>query len=443
MIAISAVLITQVQAHAASTVPGVNNLVSVNGVNGQGGNGESRTCGISGDGNTILFTSRATNLPISNASAINQLYLRDVATGTTTRVDVSTSGVLANDTTSCGVMSRTGRYAVFVSKATNLIDGTTTPIYKPYLRDIQAGTTSLINVGSAGMTVGISAISDDGRYLTGNATNAYGTVSGITRNGYTDPVVLDTTTGTWTALDIPATGSMQSVYSYARSTSCDGSLIVFDSPATNIVPGQTGSGSHVFLADIRNGLKVTDITPGATLDSTLPYISCNGQYIVYSSKARNIVSPTPSGVDSYYHLVRYDRIKGTSSYVDSDSSNTNFNPDHSSIFASGFFAAVSDSGDVVLPFATSAGFGNYNRYIYLKHLSDGSGTLEHVQKNASAYVPLVYDNSTPSVTFYISADGKYATFATQSSQSLGLTDGSVLDGNGNPYFDVIRTKTGL
>jgi len=53
MIAISAVLITQVQAHAASTVPGVNNLVSVNGVNGQGGNGESRTCGISGDGNTI------------------------------------------------------------------------------------------------------------------------------------------------------------------------------------------------------------------------------------------------------------------------------------------------------------------------------------------------------------------------------------------------------
>jgi hypothetical protein len=84
-------------------------------------------------------------------------------------------------------------------------------------------------------------------------------------------------------------------------------------------------------------------------------------------------------MNAYYHLVRYDRITGQRMYVDSNSAgvfgttaytySSTVNPP-----ANMFVASVSDAGDVVL---------TYNGYSYLKHLSDGSGTLEPIAKTTS------------------------------------------------------------
>jgi hypothetical protein len=96
--------------------------------------------------------------------------------------------------------------------------------------------------------------------------------------------------------------------------------------------------------------------------------------VLYATTNRTDITPTPSGMDSYMHLVRYDRVTGVRTYVDSNSSNV-FSTDHFvwntslSPNANIFSSTIGDTGDVVF---------RYNGYMYIKHLSDGSGTLESI-----------------------------------------------------------------
>lgn len=151
--------------------------------------------------------------------------------------------------------------------------------------------------------------------------------------------------------------------------SCDGAFAVFQKD------------TEVMLSDLRRGTTVTVST--ATYDSTSPLISCNGRYVLYTTKNRTQITPTPSGMDTYYHLARYDRITGERSYIDSNSSNTfstaqlNWNTGTSEAPANQFKASISDSGDVVF---------SYNANTFLKHLSDGSGTLESIAKKQRGYL---------------------------------------------------------
>src|SRR5690606_36410409 len=147
----------------------------------------------------------------------------------------------------------------------------------------------------------------------------------------------------------PVDSVIQNQHSDVSSSSCDGSLIVFHSAATNLTENHSGSGSHVYLADIRNGLHITDITPGTTENSGAPQISCNGRYITYNTKDRTLINPRPTGMNSYALLVRYDRLTGERIYVDSSSNNTTFNGYQGDYIPS----SVSDMVDVVLGYSSN------------------------------------------------------------------------------------------
>lgn len=404
-------------------------------VDEQGGNADSRMYGVSEDGNIILFSSQATNLAGSNCGGVCE---KNMATGTITRVDVSTSGVTPNGYVRYSVMSQTVRYVAFISTATNLIDGTTEPTGQTYVRDMQTGTTSIVSVDSSGNAVGstslqsqswdyLTGVSNDGRFVSiDSGTIGQHVIANYPDNfyDYYDVLVADRSTNTWMLLDTQSS-STHTTYDARRSQmSCDGSFVVFQ------------SGSGVDIADLRNGLRVTQIGLGGVY----PQISCNGNYIVYATQNRTQITPTPSGMDAYDHLVEYNRVTEARQYIDDTATgqyNGGQNLVNSSTSPDLFMVQVSNNGDAVFNWGGPIGWGPYHRYVYFKHVSDGSGTLEGVEKTPNGtYLNL--EQPIPSVRWaYLSGNGKYVVYATKDTQSLGITTSS------SGYYDIVRSNTGM
>ncbi len=149
-----------------------------------GSNGSSSDPVISSDGTTVAFVSSATNLvaPGNLGDNLEQhLYVYHVETGNLDVADVSSAGALG-DAPAIGrpVLSATGRYVAFSSRATNLA-----PLTAPdsgnasrvYLRDLNVeGTTELVSRRDSGCAPPQfvdctdrgqqpGSITDDGRFV--------------------------------------------------------------------------------------------------------------------------------------------------------------------------------------------------------------------------------------------------------------------------------------
>jgi Tol biopolymer transport system component len=127
---------------------------------------DSTDAAISPDGGFVAFESAANNLGVNDA--FRHIFLRDLAGGTTTHVSVTSEGA-ANDHSSAPAISRDGRFVIFESKAITLVAGDTNARGDVFVRDMTTGTTARVSVTSQGAQVddGISdapAISADGLY---------------------------------------------------------------------------------------------------------------------------------------------------------------------------------------------------------------------------------------------------------------------------------------
>lgn len=400
-LAVAVSILTQAyisRVYAASTITGNDNqIISIKTTDGLPINGTYRPWDYSKNGNIILFTSSATNLP-NTPTSLSGLYIYNIEQDITQRIDVSTAGIPADAAPTANVggipyrLSETGRYVTFPSSATNLIDGTTSQA-SIYIRDTQFGTTKRISSAPVLSTSGANAdynlgISNDGRlsliasrYIRGSYPNPYKLVLGDGING---------SSYSWTALATAANDVSGSWYSEMKNgdISCDGSFITYrDSDTT------------VKIIDVRRGTNT--ITTVGSGSSTSPMISCNGRYVLYATTNRTDITPTPTGMNAYLQLVRYDRITGERMYISSNSSSIF---DTRQIPASGqsgpardaFSASIADTGDVVFQ------YGSYST-TYLKHLSDGSGTLEPIAKNTSGVAVNM-------ATGKITDDGRYIFF---------------------------------
>jgi hypothetical protein len=132
----------------------------------------SRLGGMSGDGRFVVFSSNATTL-VSGASNTG-IYLRDLDSSTTQRIDVGPGGVFANASASTSdatepSISADGRYVAFLSPASNLLGTSISGSVRVYLRDRQSGTTTQASIGPGGTDLsgaGNAAISADGTRIT-------------------------------------------------------------------------------------------------------------------------------------------------------------------------------------------------------------------------------------------------------------------------------------
>ncbi len=124
---------------------------------------------ISADGRYVVFESYASTIVCQDDDfSTRDVFVRDRLTGRATVASVASDGGEANHNSFDPVISADGRYVAFVSQATNLVPGDTNGFNDIFLRDLVAGTTTRLSVSSAeAQANSVShgpAINGDGRY---------------------------------------------------------------------------------------------------------------------------------------------------------------------------------------------------------------------------------------------------------------------------------------
>ncbi len=274
------------------------------------GNGFAGEPSISANGQFVSFTSNSTNLTVlGDTNNRNDVYVRDMNAGTTKIISVNTTGNdTGNEVSFDSSMSADGRYVAFRSKATN-IGGTIVPnnAINVFLRDTQTNATTLISVNQSGTSGSAdstsSSVSADGQSVVFRSV-----ASDLTPkdNNNTDDVFLrSVSAGTTTLLSInrqrTASGRGRSEF---PSVSSDGHFAAFSSFAPDLVETDANGKEDVFLRDLQAGpiTLLSTNTSGAAANghSFDPFVSSNGQFVVFSSDATDLVSGDGNGATDIF-----------------------------------------------------------------------------------------------------------------------------------------------
>jgi Tol biopolymer transport system component len=276
-------------------VAGLTYCVSVT-PTGAVGNGYSGNACISADGQCVAFESEADDLVTDDTNGVNDLFVHDLETGLTERVSVASDGTEANSHSSGHSISGDGRYVAFSSEATNLVAGDSNGRADVFVHDRQSGETELLSLASDGTQAnGRSlrpAISSDGRYV---AFESWGTNLVVGDDlGLADIFVHDRQTGETERVSVASGGGEADAWSHGPSISANGRWVAFWSYASNLVPGDVGLGSDVFVHDRETGqterASVDSSGAGGNGTSWFASISADGRYVSYASVAPDLVA---------------------------------------------------------------------------------------------------------------------------------------------------------
>lgn len=279
--------------------------------------GTSSQSEMSLDGRYVVFVSGAPNLVPGDTNGKLDVFRRDRVAGTTTRVAVASGGGQGNRRSDLPSISRDGRYVAFYSEATTLVAGDTNGRTDIFRRDTVAGTTIRVSVGAGGQGNGDSvfpSISDDGR-LVAFGSAASNLVDGD-GNGTHDIFVRDLGAGTARRVSVSSAGAGGNGASLFPAISGDGNVVAYVSDATNLVPGDTNGSRDVFLR-VRgtNTTQLVSVGAGGVPADSLsaePALSRDGRYVAFDSSARNLVAGDTNGFQDVF--VR-DRVAGTTRLV--------------------------------------------------------------------------------------------------------------------------------
>jgi Tol biopolymer transport system component len=261
------------------------------GPNGAQATGHSSTPSISADGRFVAFASAAANLVSGDTNTKNDIFVRDRLLSTTTRVSVATGNGQASDDCFDPSISADGRYVVFASRAPNLVPGDTNTGDSPsgasdvFRHELQTGTTIRISVRTGGAQLNANSftpsISANGRIVAfmSNATDA---VADDT-NGKQDMFVRDVDAGTTTRVSIGSGGVQANASNSMGTMSSDGRYVAFLAEALNLVPdGRPGIYVHDRQSAVTSLLVPAIDIGGSTFVPSSPQISGDGRYVCFS-----------------------------------------------------------------------------------------------------------------------------------------------------------------
>ncbi|MBC8317042.1 MAG: tandem-95 repeat protein, partial [Desulfobulbaceae bacterium] len=269
---------------------------------------------LSSDGRYISFNSYANNLV--NGVSGGQIYIYDRVLDTMELVSQSNSSDPGDDTSDYPSINGDGQYVAFSSFSSNLVTGDTDQFTDIFVRDIQSGQTEIISINDLGVlgnnTSHFPSINDDGRYVAFEST-ADNLVINDT-NTVSDIFVHDRLNNTTERISISSTGDQANRDSSKASISQDGRYVAFESSATNLVAGITGS--HIFVHDRQTGntgiVSISSAAVEGNGRSDNPSISADGRYVVFGSFSTNLIANDTNGVsDIFVH----DRQTGATSRI--------------------------------------------------------------------------------------------------------------------------------
>ena len=372
-------------------------LVSVGATGVEAANSTSSGAVMTPDGRFVAFASTAqetTNVDY----AYPDVFVRDMLSNTTLLVNISANanGYSGNQSALSPSITPDGRYVSFVSAANNLVSGPLTYYRNVYRRDLTEAATEIVS----------EAYSESG----------INPQTGFNASAETDSPTIDAA-GEWAAFDSYAanlvredTNSIEHVYlanlingaltlvsasaagaqgnnaSTLPVLSADGSTLIFQSTAYNLIPGANNGQQNIYAYNVATGaislVSVNtngaggDAQSGASLSGYGYSVSANGRYVTFLSQATDLV--TNVFTNTYTpHVYFRDLQAGVTELLDVNTSgrtgdNEAYNP---VISADGSTVAFTSASDLLVPGVTNSTAGFQNVEIYQRNLAAGTTVL--------------------------------------------------------------------
>jgi uncharacterized repeat protein (TIGR01451 family) len=225
---------------------------------GAKGNGASTDPELSATGTRVAFVSKARNLHPADEDYDADIFVKELATGAVMLASVSSSGEKANRLNQEPVISDDGQRVAFKSGATNLDPGDTDTVFDAYLKDLSTGEMTLISTSSQGLkpaagieTEGVISISGDGSRVAfvSKAADLHPQDPDTTA----DVFIKDVATGTLILGSRNAAGQKGNRSSRHPDLSPTGTVVSFNSQATNLDRGDIDTRWDVYVKDLVSG----------------------------------------------------------------------------------------------------------------------------------------------------------------------------------------------
>jgi Tol biopolymer transport system component len=272
--------------------------------------GDSQYPAVSADGRYVVYQSAAANLVGGDSNGMVDIFLTDMLTGVTTLVSRDAAGGWANGNSARPSISADGGTVVYQSMANDLVaGGTTSGTLRVYAYDVASGATTLLSGAAANGDSFEPKLSGDGAYavFTSRATNLVG---GVTRQQ-----VYRAELSSGNLLLVSRTGAVEgNDDSFHPSINADGSVVAFSTLATNIdVPGGWVDRDlpEVIVAEIAGaavtptrlltaaGTQFDDVgdESAARVGALEPVLSADGSRVLFRTQSTNLLPTTRTRSD--------------------------------------------------------------------------------------------------------------------------------------------------
>jgi Tol biopolymer transport system component len=381
-------------------------------------NGVSSEPATSQTGQFVAFRSSATNLDSERCNnGVNHIFLRDRNTGTIRCVSLNSNGRQGDQDSLAPSISADGQFIAFTSTATNLAGNKCdNGFHQIYVRDRTTGTTTCVSLNSNGhegnQDSNASSISADGTLIAFDsaATNLAGNKCD---NGFNHIFVHDLRAGTTTCVSVRTNGDEGNGDSFDPSISADGRVVVFQSTATNLANRCSNGNAHIYMHNLTTGetscVSLNNEGEQSNGNSTLARVSSDGRFVVFQSDTTNFTQRCSNG---FRHIFVRDTVEDRTICASLDNHGTQGNNDsvQPSISSDGRFVAFSSAANNLTGNRCVAG----NVQVFVRDRAN--------EKTKCASVgPKKVEGNSQSINPSISANGALVTFESDSN-NLVKTD---------------------
>ena len=263
---------------------------------------------VSGTGRYVAFETSSPLEPTLDTNKLADIYVVDRTTSTAALASVGPNGH-APPAASTAPSLASDASAVAFTSAGRLLLADHDPASDVYVRRLATFSTILVSVhggADSGASSGAS-ISGNGRFVAFSsraATLAAGPRAGGGADA--DLYVRDLTLKTTVRLSRAADGGAANGTSTAAAISADGRTIAFASAARNLVPGDSNGTGDIFIAGrvggriTRASISSSDAQAGAA--SGAPALSADGSVLAFESRATNLAAGAHGSTDVYLRV---------------------------------------------------------------------------------------------------------------------------------------------
>jgi Ca2+-binding RTX toxin-like protein len=335
-----------------------------------------------------------------------------VVVQSTERVSTDSVGGEANADSSFAVLSSNGSHILFDSQASSLVGGDTNDVIDVFLKNTQTGETRRVNLDANGEQANgdshAIAVSDDGTKIL--FESAASNLVGNDTNGKIDLFLKDLNTGVVTLVSTDEVGEALAEDTSGVALSADGTKVLFNT-AAKVVANDTNDAVDAFVKDLTTG-KVVRVSTNSSDAEVIQggeavAMSADGTKILFDSDSADLVNDDTNGVrDSFVKdLLTQETIRVSVNANEKETSSANTSH---GLSADGTKVLFSSSADNLVS-GDTYGFND----IFIKDLQTGEVTRVNTNRYGE-------EANSVSVDASFSADGTKVLF---NSYANNLFDG--------------------